>query len=126
MLYEAMQNFLLLDPKSQIPQLGGTDSLIEKGNKAMASGNNLEARVDFETAGRIEIYRLNKESTEKCLLLAERMTESDRASQYHETILQNLDRVMEISKSYYGLDDSELVKSLETITPPRPLKIISG
>jgi hypothetical protein len=64
-LYEAIQNFLLLDPKSQIPQLGETDSLIQKGNMAVANGRKVEARVDFETAARIEIFRLNREETRK-------------------------------------------------------------
>jgi hypothetical protein len=104
-LYEAMQNFLLLNPKSQIPQLGETDSLIQKGNVAVANGRKLEARVDFETAARIEISRLNNENTRKCLLLADQVTESDTARRYPATLLENLDKVMEISRSYYGLVD---------------------
>jgi hypothetical protein len=102
-LYEALANFLLLDPRSQIPQLGETDSLVEQGNAAIASGNKLVARVDFEIAARIEIFRLNKESTRKCLLLAEQVSDSDKARQYHETILQDMEKVMEIAEVYYGI-----------------------
>ncbi|MGH2639557.1 MAG: hypothetical protein ACRDF4_09810 [Rhabdochlamydiaceae bacterium] len=54
-----MENFLLLYPESQISELGETTSLIQLGNAAAASGNKLVARVDYETAAGIEMFRLS-------------------------------------------------------------------
>ena len=101
-LFKVMENFLMFEPQSQISLLGGAESLIQKGNIAMEQGNKFEARVLYETAAKIEIFRANKENARKYLLLAETATEKERDKKYHAILLQNLDRVLEISRAYYG------------------------
>jgi hypothetical protein len=100
-LYFAMQYFLITSPARQIPQLGGVDLLLGKADAAKAFGKNLEARVHYETAARIEIFEQHRESARKCLELADGV--SDNASQqheFHETMLANMDEVLRVSKVF--------------------------
>jgi hypothetical protein len=100
-MYIAMQNFLLADPERQVPMLGESDALIAKGEAASAKGDKLVARISYETAAKIEIYKQNKENAEKCIRLANELTESNdlhRAS--YEAMLGNMDEVLRISKLY--------------------------
>lgn|SRR5487761_43788 len=99
-MYLAMQNFLLLAPDRQIPQLGEVSSLLARGDTAKASGNNLEARADYETAAKIEIYNQNKESARSCLILAEAVSEEQQHHEFQETMLADIDEVLRISKAY--------------------------
>jgi hypothetical protein len=102
-LYEAMQTFLLGDPKRQLPLLGSTDSLLIKGDQEKSSGDNSRARFDYETAAKIELYRRNKETFEKFLRLASSVTENgDRDKAFLETLIANEDEALRISKEYYG------------------------
>src|ERR1700730_7574244 len=65
-MFVALQNFLLADPERQVAMLGDTDLLVTKGDAAKARGDKLVARMSYETAAKIEIYKQNKESAEKC------------------------------------------------------------
>lgn len=101
-LLSALQTFLLGDPKRQIPLLGTINSLLLKGEQDKARGEILRARINYETAAKIEIYNRNKEGAEKFLRLADGVAE--RASPYQaiiETMLTDLDEVMRVSKQYY-------------------------
>ncbi len=103
-LYIALQTFLLGDPTRQLPMLGSVDSLLTKGDEDKAKGNNWKARLNYETAAKIEIYKNNREDAEKFLRLAEGIAESNEANRVLlGTLLENMDRVMEISKVYYAL-----------------------
>jgi hypothetical protein len=100
-LYFAMQNFLIMSPARQIPQLGGVGLLVGKGDAAKAVGKNLEARANYETAARIEIFEQHKEGARNCLELADGV--SDNASQhheFHETMLADMDEVLRVSKAF--------------------------
>ena len=100
-LYFAMQNFLLTSPQRQLPLLDEVSLLVTKGDVAKAAGKNLEARADYETAARIEIFEQHKESARTCLELADGVSEN--ASQHHEfhqTMLANMDEVLRISRDF--------------------------
>ncbi len=100
-MYFAMQNFLITSPERQIHLLDGVSSLVAKGNAAMAVGKNIEARLDFETAARIEIFEQHKESARKCLVLADGVSEdASRHHEFHETMLADMDEVLRISKVF--------------------------
>jgi hypothetical protein len=102
-MYLALQTFLLGDPARQLLMLGSVDSLLTKGDEDKAKGNNWRARINYETAAKIEIYKNNKEDAEKFLRLAEGLTDSNEANRVIlRTLLENMDRVMEISKQYYA------------------------
>jgi hypothetical protein len=106
-LYGALQNFLIVDPKRQLPLFDDVSSLLSKGDAAKAQGNNLTARVDYEVAAKIEIYKQNKDSATSFLVLAEGVT--DRGEQhfgYQETMLADMDKVLQISKAYQPLPQS--------------------
>jgi len=103
-LYLALENFLLADPKTQIPNFGGdSDSLIEKGDEARSRGNKMMARANYETAAKIAIFKQNRDRAIRFLALAEEVTETEdtKHSELHKTILANMDKVLRISKEYY-------------------------
>jgi hypothetical protein len=100
-MYEAMGTFLLASPEFQIPRLGEVNSHLAKGDKARANGNNMEARVEYETAAKIGIYKQDKESARSCLISADEVSEKEeRNHNFHETMLADMDEVMRISKAY--------------------------
>ena len=106
-LFAAMQTFLLGDPKRQLPLLGTADSLQIKGDQEKSRGENSRARFDYETAAKIELYRMNKETFEKFLRLASDVTESgDRDKVLLETLIANEDEALRISKEYYQVKNS--------------------
>ena len=103
-LYFAMQNFLIISPERQIPQLGGVSLLVARGDAAKAVGKNLEARVDYETAARIEIFKQNKENARNCLKLADGVSEnSSQHHEFHETMLADMDEVLRVSKAFQSI-----------------------
>jgi len=100
-LYFAMQNFLITSPERQIPQLGNFSLLVAKGDAAKAVGKNLEARADYETAARIEIFEQHKESARNCLELADGVSENpSQHHEFHETMLSDMDEVLRISQVF--------------------------
>ena len=101
-LYVAMQTFLLGDPKRQLPLLGTSDSLLIKGDEEKSRGENSMARFDYETAAKIELYRMNRQAFEKFLRLANDIAVSgDRDKVFLETLIANEDEALRISKEYY-------------------------
>jgi len=100
--YEALEYFLLGDPERQISQLGEPDSLLTKGDTARAAGDNLHARVEYESAAKIAIYEQNKEAAKKFLVLAEEVSDNEKYSGFHRTLLKDIDQVVRIAKAYYG------------------------
>jgi hypothetical protein len=100
-MFAALQNFLLADPERQVAMLGATDSLLAKGDAAKAKGDKLVARMNYETAAKIEIYKQNRDTAEKSIRLANEVSERNdlhRAS--YETMLGNMNEVMRVSKLY--------------------------
>jgi hypothetical protein len=101
-MYLALQTFLLGDPVRQLPMLGSTDSLLAKGDQERAKGEISKARMNYDTAIKMEIFKQNKDIVEKIIRLAEQVTnEQDPHRQLLETMLGNLDEVLRISKLYY-------------------------
>ena len=101
-MYYAMENFLLGDPKRQIEELGTEASIMEKGEQARTSGNNLMARVNYETAAKIAIYNQNKQGVINSIKLARGVTEKSDHISFQDTILDNVDEVMRIAREYYS------------------------
>jgi hypothetical protein len=100
-MFAALQNFLLADPERQVAMLGTTDGLLAKGDAAKAKGDKLVARMNYETAAKIEIYKQNKDSAEKSIRLATEVTaESDPHRAAYVAMLGNMDEVLRISKLY--------------------------
>jgi hypothetical protein len=100
-MYSALQNFLLADPERQLPLLGETNSLLTKGDAARAKGEKLTARMSYETAAKIAIYKQEKDSAEKYIRLAKEVTEVEDPHQASfETMLGNMNEVLRISKLY--------------------------
>ena len=100
-MYYALQNFLLGAPDRQIPLLGEVSLLLARGDAFRAKGNSMAARVDYETAAKIEIYKQNKESARNCLVRAEEVSEKEQAHyEFQETMLADMDEVLRISKTY--------------------------
>src|SRR5579862_3718139 len=76
-MYDALEYFLLLDPDRQIGQLGDTETLLAKGDKAKQDNQYIFARTSYEAASKIEIYKGNREEGRKCLLKAQEVLEED-------------------------------------------------
>lgn len=100
-MYDAMENFLLGSPK-EMRLLGEVSSLLIKGDAAKAAGDNIGARVDYETAAKIEIYNQNKDGASNCIAQAEEVSES-KHHEFQETMLANMDEVLRISKAYQSI-----------------------
>ncbi len=106
-MYEALGTFLLAYPERQIGQLGEVSSLLAKGDRARANGNNLAARADYETSAKIEIYKQNRESARSCIISADEVSGNDKQHhEFHETMLADMDAVMRISKAYQSFGKS--------------------
>ena len=102
-LYTALQTFLMGYSSGRLPMLGTVDSLLLKADLEKANGERFKARLDYETAARIEIYRLDKGETERFLALSRDMTENCESNRVViETMLANVDEVLRISKLYYS------------------------
>ena len=103
-MYSALENFLIVDPRRQLPILDDVSVLLAKGNEAKAKGNNQSARVYYEVAAKIEIYKQNMESARSFLILAEQV--SDQAGEHYafqKTMLADMDKVLSISEAYQTL-----------------------
>jgi hypothetical protein len=100
-LYSAMENFLLGDPKRQLPILD-VDRLIQEGKEAQSSGETVMARTKFETAAKVELYRRNKQNLQQDLELAQGVTDSsDQHSKLQKSLLDNIDQALEVAQKYY-------------------------
>jgi hypothetical protein len=77
---------------------------LSKGDSARADGKNMEARANYETAAKIEIYKEDKESARSCLISADEVSEKEQRNHgFHETMLADMDEVMRISKAYQNV-----------------------
>jgi hypothetical protein len=109
-IYEAMENFLLGDPESQLETLGEPSEIIRQGDEAKGKNEDLIARAQYETAAKVAIYNQNPELTKKSLELAGSVTSpTDRHARMQKTILANLDQIIGIAKDYYRT--KEIVKT---------------
>lgn len=97
-LHKAISNFLLLRPAEQISQLDSTETLIRKAESA-GKGDPTTARINLETAVRIEMYKGNGERVRMLLERAQQLSTEGRLNR--ETMLSKLDDVMRISREYY-------------------------
>jgi hypothetical protein len=102
-MYLALQTFLLAGGEKQISQLGEVSLILARGDASRAKGNNQAARVDYETAAKIEIYKQNKDSARNCLVRAGEVSEKEQPHhEFQETMLSDMDEVMRISKAYHS------------------------
>jgi hypothetical protein len=101
-LYEAMENFLLGDPESQISQLGPPADIIARWSKQPSKGESLLARVEYETVAKVAIYEQNPNLAKNSLELASSVTNpNDRHALMQRAILANLNDVIRIASDYY-------------------------
>jgi hypothetical protein len=100
-MYFALQKFLLAGGEKQISQLGDVSLILARGDASKAKGNYMAARVDYETAAKIEIYKQNKDNARNCLVRAEEVSERGQSHhEFQEMMLANMDEVLRISKAY--------------------------
>jgi hypothetical protein len=114
-VYKALENFLLVDPERQIPQLGGSEGQVAEADQAKTRGDNEVARGKYETAAKIEIYKKDKDSARKDIDLAEKFTapQDTMHHEIHRTLLSHMDEVMQISSDYYA----SLLRTKESSPP---------
>ena len=112
-LHEALSNFLLLRPEEQISQLGPTEALIRRADSTEKS-NPIIARVNLETAARIEMYKGDQETVRVLLQRAQHLSGMG-GEENRQTILSDLDKAMEIAREYYRLKQPMKVEE-STIT----------
>jgi hypothetical protein len=100
-MYFALQTFLLAGGEKQISQLGEASSLLARGHAYRAKGNYPAARINYQTAAKIEIYKQNKDSAINCLVRAEEVSKKELTHhEFQETMLADMDEVLRISKAY--------------------------
>jgi hypothetical protein len=117
-MYFALENFLLAGGNGQIDRLGEVSDLLARGNSAKAKGNNQSARIDYETAAKIEIYKQNKDGARNCLILAEGVSEKEQLHrEFHKTMLADIDEVLRISKAYHDFHHSDSVNVVHDSGP---------
>ena len=99
-LSDAMSFLLFVRPREQASQLGTTEELLQRAKEEAGKGELTKARIDLETAARIEMY---KGDTEKVRMLLNKALEiHDQAAQKREqAVLSNLDKAMMIAMEYY-------------------------
>jgi hypothetical protein len=101
--YDAMENFLLAEPRREIPELGEARGYYDRARKFEAENDLVMARVQYETAAKIEMYHQNKENTIESLKKANSLADgNEQHREYHETILSNMDKALRIANEYYS------------------------
>lgn len=101
--YDAIENFLLADPAREIPELGDPSAFVAKADRFRDEGDNMMARVGYETAAKIEIYNQNKQRAEECITLANEVTDPhDKHHEFQRTLLSDMDRVLGVAREYYS------------------------
>jgi hypothetical protein len=100
-MYLAMEHFLLLEPKRQLPLIGDIATLVSKAERASKDGYIDKARINLETAARISIYNQDEENTRRLLLLADRISDREFEHNLHGALLRNLNKALEIARKYY-------------------------
>ncbi|HKW04766.1 MAG TPA: hypothetical protein VJN71_05650 [Nitrososphaerales archaeon] len=128
-LYEALSNFLFLDPRSYEKNVDTMSRLMQKGKDALENGNRLYARVSFEEAARLALYSQDKGAVENSLGLAEEAAEekSEVRHRMHETLLTNLGRALNIASEYYkskyGSSETEKAEYKTPEMTPIPISV---
>ena len=97
---EAISNFLLLRPEEQIFQLGPTEALIRRADSTEKS-DPIIARVNLETAARIEMYKGDREKVKILLERAQHLGRTGGEGN-RQTLLSDLDKAMSIAREYYN------------------------
>ena len=92
---------MLADPERQIPQIGSAEEVAQDAAQAEERGDLPDARANYETSAKIEIYRENKEEVCMYLTLADEVAEDETHKEFHQKLLSNMDQVMRISDDYY-------------------------
>ena len=100
-LCEALSNYLLIEPRSQLPLLGSSESHCENGLKWKMRGNLVSARVEIEIAARIEICKFNMQKVRDYLTLADTVSNLPVEIERHKVLLSNLEKVRKIAEEYY-------------------------
>jgi hypothetical protein len=101
-MYEAMENFLLGDPKNQLPQLGTPAEIMGKGDEAKSKGEDLIARAQYETTAKVAIYEQDPDLAKESLNRAAEVTNpTDRHARMQKTIQNNIGEVIRIARDYY-------------------------
>lgn len=102
-MYEALSNFLFLDPRGYEKNVDTMSRLMQRGNDDLTNAHRLRARVSFEGAARLALYYQDREAVENALKLAEEASEekSETRHRMHETLLTNLGRALSIANEYY-------------------------
>jgi hypothetical protein len=101
-LYKSIQDYILLNPEITMASLGDTITLISQGDEARAKGDYTKARLNYEYAAKISMYKQDKENLKKSLLLADEVSDSDEDKAKHQKLLDNIDAVLRISREYPG------------------------
>ncbi len=102
--HEVVRHYLLAEPERQIEQLGRVETLLADAERVGEKGQRTLARVNYELAAKIEIYNQNKEGAEKCLRLAEKVTDKEQDHRAHKMMLGRIDDVLRISNEYHRKD----------------------
>jgi hypothetical protein len=101
-LLVAMEYFLLASPTRQLSQLGDRESLKKARDGARAAGDDMTARIDYESAAKIALYEGDRGAFEDLLSLAEKVTSSrDNFAELHRILLNNVDGALGIADEYY-------------------------
>jgi hypothetical protein len=100
-LYEALEYFLLIEPREKNVTFGSISGWLAEGDAQKAKGDKLTAMVAYECAARIACYRDDKETTRKALILADAMNPKPKQASVHKILLARLDKVFEIAEEFY-------------------------
>jgi len=101
-LLEAMEFFLLLRPEDSTLELGEPGSLKVRGDEARAAGDDVTARILYESAAKIALYRQRKDEFRDLLALAGEVTApGDRFDGFHRTLLRELDEAVRVAGEFY-------------------------
>ncbi len=102
-LHDAMEYFLLLNPREQVAQLGEPEDLKRTADEARASGDKILARIDYECAAKIALYRQRRDMFLSMLSPAEKVTPpNQRFSTFHRVLMRESDAAFRIAKDFYS------------------------
>jgi hypothetical protein len=117
-LYEAMEFFLLINPREQISSLGDFATVKRTADEARSAGDDLQARINYETAAKIALYNQNRKLFVSMLTLADGVTPTDQDfAAFHRTLLTKTDEAMRVARDFYA----ELERESRAVAPRTPV-----
>ncbi len=104
-LHSAMTYVLLLNPE-RLLELRGIEALAKSGDEALKAGDNTKARISYETAAKLALWKGQASVAQDYFKKALDVSGSQQRKTIYETILKQPGEVAKVAAKYYEIRPS--------------------